>query len=404
MKKLRLFHAIVTLLAISLGSCSHQLSNSNDKYVVMLSMDGFRWDYPERVETPNLDKIAKTGVRAKSLKPSFPTKTFPNHYSMATGLYPDHHGLVHNTFPDPETGRTYGIGIPETRGDKYFYGGEPIWITAEKQGIITGSYFWVGSDVDGLHPTYWKPYDQDFPYEQRIDSVIAWLQKPEDIRPHLITWYFPEPDITGHDEGPESEAIDSLIIELDRYVGIFLDKLEELPIYEDINVIVTSDHGMATISDDKVIQLNEILPDSIVITYSGSNPVFSIDVVDEYEALAMELLSANENLQVWRTGEVPERLNYGTNPRTLDIVVAAKLHWSVYINYERGYSSKGTHGFDNDELDMHAIFYAFGPDFKENATAPTFENVSLYALIAEILDLEPAETDGKTEQITPLLK
>ncbi len=400
---------ISTMLLVALSlvffiSCSNKEAKTDDKYVVMLSMDGFRWDYPDRVETPNLDKIARMGVKAESLQPSFPTKTFPNHYSMATGLYPDNHGIVMNSFIDPASGREYGILIPEARCDEYFYGGEPIWITAEKQGVTSGSYFWVGSDVEGLHPTYWKPYDHTFPYDQRIDSVIAWLQKPKEVRPHLITWYFPEPDITGHNEGPESKAIDSLIVELDKYVGVLLEKLEKLPIYDKINLIVTSDHGMSSISFDKVVQLNELLPDSMVIEYTGGNPIMCIDVVDEYIDDAMELLGSNNNIQAWKSSEVPERLHYGTNPRTQDIVVVANLHWSIFYNDKIRYSSKGTHGYDNAEKEMHAIFYACGPAFKENTVVPTFENVSIYSLIAEIMNLQPANTDGSLDQVMPMLK
>ena len=389
---------VITLFLFS--SCEKK---ADAPYVIMLSMDGFRWDYTEMASTPNFDHIAQMGVKAESLKPSFPTKTFPNHYSMATGLYPDHHGIVHNSFIDPPTGRIYSIGDPETRGDKYFYGGEPIWITAEKQGVISGSYFWVGSDVEGLRPTYWKPYDHTFPYEQRIDSVIAWLSKPEKTRPHFITWYFPEPDITGHNFGPESAEMATLVAELDQYLGDFMTKLEQLPIADQVNVIVTADHGMTSISTDKIVRINEILPDSLVITYSGSNPVLSVDIKDQYIDYALELLKAQDHIQAWKTGELPERLHYGTNPRTLDIVIAAENHWSIFYNDEEGYTG-GTHGYDNDYKEMHAIFYAYGPNFKENEVVPTFENVSIYALIAKILNINPVPTDGNINDIMPLLK
>ncbi|MDY0285555.1 MAG: alkaline phosphatase family protein, partial [Bacteroidales bacterium] len=326
-----------------------------------------------------------------------------NHYSMATGLYPDHHGIVANTFIDRKSNRTFKIVDPETRGDHYFYGGEPIWITAEKQGLRTASYFWVGSDVDGLHPTYWKPYENSIPYEQRIDSIIAWLQMPQPQRPHLITWYFPEPDMTGHTYGPDSPQIDSLITALDRYVGIFMDKLEKLPVYPHTNVIITSDHGMASISPEQVIRIHELLPDSLIVAYSGSNPVITIDVVDEYIDLAKSILQEQPHLKVWKSSEVPERLHYGTHERTLDLIVAADNHWSIFYN-DAELTSKGTHGFDNDEKDMHAIFYAMGPAFKTNTTVPTFENVSLYTLIATIMNLKPEPTDGSPEHIKPMLK
>jgi len=175
--------------------------NSQEKpYLVILSMDGFRWDYPEKVATPNLDSVAAVGVKAKSIIPSFPTKTFPNHYTMVTGLYPDHHGIVQNEFYDPESGRYYRIGDRKAVMDGTFYGGEPIWVTAEKQDVKSASYYWVGSEAEigGVRPAYWKEYDGKVPFENRIDSVISWLRLPEEKRPHLILLYFDEPDGYGH--------------------------------------------------------------------------------------------------------------------------------------------------------------------------------------------------------------
>ncbi|PID93447.1 MAG: alkaline phosphatase family protein [Bacteroidetes bacterium] len=399
--------ALLPLVGFLFSACNTaQEAKKETPYVVMLSMDGFRWDYVDRVPTPNLDKVAQRGVKAQSLKPAFPSKTFPNHYTIATGLYPDHHGLVHNTFLDPKSGRKYAIGDPETRGDQYFYGGEPIWMTAEKQGVICGSYFWVGSDVDGLHPTYWKPYDHHFPYDQRIDSVIAWLQKPETIRPHLITWYFPEPDITGHEQGPESKAMDSLLVELDRYVGVFLDKLEQLPIYDQINIILTSDHGMTSMDPEKTIHIQELIPDSLILDFAGSSPTICLDVNDAYIDECVELLAKHPHLQAWRSAEVPERLHYGTNPRTLDIVVTSDNHWGLFMKKPKNkkHLNRGNHGFDNDIKEMHAIFYACGPAFKENTIVPTFENVHIYPLIAEILHIQPEKTDGDLKQVQSMLK
>jgi len=230
-------------------------------YVVMLSMDGFRWDYPDKCPTPNLDRIAETGVKARSLQPAFPSKTFANHYTMATGLYPDHHGIVDNSFYDPATGKHYSISNRQAVEDPSFYGGEPIWVTAEKNGITAASFFWVGSEapVNGIQPTYWKRYDHDVPFEQRIDSVIYWLNLPEEMRPHLITWYMDEPDGIGHGEGPYSEKTFRMVAYLDSLLGVFLDKIEALPIASQVNIIVTSDHGMGPVSPDRCIILKEYI-------------------------------------------------------------------------------------------------------------------------------------------------
>jgi len=400
MKKILFFLGITFLFA----ACSLE-KQPEQQYVIMLSMDGFRWDYADRVATPNLDKIAQKGVRAKSLKPSFPTKTFPNHYSMATGLYPDHHGIVLNSFYDPESGEYYHIFDRDAVEDGSFYGGEPIWVTAEKQGITTGSYFWVGSEAEiaGFRPTYWKIYDHDFPYKQRIDSVMSWLKKPEAERPHLITWYFDEPDHTGHNSGPDSEDLNSKIIQLDFLLGYFMLELEKLPIAEQVNVIVTSDHGMSNISNDKKVVLEDHLNMDWVAELEGYNPNFNIMAREGFIDSIYLSLTGLEGILVWKTGKLPERLFYGSHPRTMDLVVVADSSWSVVKKAEK-WVGGGAHGFDNDNRDMHAIFYAYGPAFKVGHVSPTFNNVDIYPLICEILGLDPAPVDGKLVNVKGLLK
>ncbi|MCF7802192.1 MAG: ectonucleotide pyrophosphatase/phosphodiesterase, partial [Candidatus Marinimicrobia bacterium] len=209
---------------------SEEVSPRQKPYVVMLSLDGFRWDYAAKVPTPNLDYIAANGVQADAMIPSFPTKTFPNHYTLATGLYPDHHGIIQNTFYANDLQAGYSIGNREAVENGAFYGGEPIWITARKQGLKTASYFWVGSeaDVQGLHPDIWKIYEHNFPFESRVDSVIAWLQLPEAIRPQLIMYYFHEPDAVGHHAGPDSPETTQMVMKLDSLVGRFLNQLDQL--------------------------------------------------------------------------------------------------------------------------------------------------------------------------------
>lgn len=397
------YSLVLMLIFGLLVGCSGE-NKEGESIVIMLSMDGFRWDYTEDVATPNFDRIARMGVKAKSLKPSFPTKTFPNHYSIATGLYPDHHGIVLNSFFDEATSRYYAIADRNAVEDGSFYGGEPIWTTAEKQGVISGSYFWVGSEseIDGYRPTYWKKYDHDFPYEQRIDSVISWLQKPDSERPRLVLWYFDEPDHTGH-SGPDSKQLDSVVCRLDSLLGLFLDKLDALPLANRVNVIVTSDHGMGNISNDKKVVLEDHLRKEWIAQLQGYNPNFNIQAKEGFVDSIYNALSEVNGIQVWKTGELPPRLHYGTHPRTLDLVVVADSSWSVVENREELVNG-GAHGFDNSNTDMHAIFYAFGPAFKENYSSPTFDNVDIYPLICEILKLKPAPVDGKLENVAELLK
>ncbi|MCF8219259.1 MAG: ectonucleotide pyrophosphatase/phosphodiesterase [Bacteroidales bacterium] len=406
---LRYFFLFVFLTSLFCAGCNNDSGNSapekSDNYVVMLSLDGFRWDYPDSIATPNLDRIAKKGVKAKSLKPAFPTKTFPNHYSMATGLYPDHHGLVLNSFYDPETEKSYSMIDSASRNNPLFYAGEPIWETTEKNGLTAATFFWVGSDVRGAKnkATYWEPYNQKIPFSARIDSVINWLKLPEEKRPELIMWYMHEPDAIGHYAGPHAAPTDSVVMRLDSMLGIFLNKIDQLPFKDQINIIVTSDHGMGKISNDRVVDLSKYTDSTWFSRVEGHNPNYLFQVKQGYLDTAFKALSRVEHISVWKHGEVPEELNYGNNPRTLDLIVLADWAWSItYGKKEIKYAA--THGFDNRNKDMHAIFYAFGPDFKENYTSENFENVDLYILISKLLNLKPAETDGNINRIKPMLK
>jgi len=403
------FILILILLAMGIAVLIYCRYNREKEtpYVVMLSMDGFRWDYPDHVNTPNLDRIRDMGVKAYSLQASFPTKTFPNHYTMATGLYPDHHGLVHNNYYDPELDIFYSTRDREAVGNGKLYGGEPIWNTAEKQGIKAASLFWIGSeaDINGMRQSTWNKYQHNLPYEQRIDSVIHWLSLPEEKRPHLITWYFDEPDSKGHKYGPGSEEVDQTIMYLDSLVGVFLQRLEELPIYEHINIIITSDHGMGPVAEERTIFLDDWLKKEWTFTIRGSSPVYNIKANEGCLDSIYNALKPVEHLSVWKPEEIPEKLNYGTNPRELDITVLADSAWSVEkIKENRSYSSAGAHGYDNYNTDMHAIFYAAGPAFKKKHSHPTFENVDIYLLIAKILDLKPAKTDGDIKRVEDMLQ
>lgn len=392
------------LFMIVFATCGFSQQSNNDTYLVILSMDGFRWDYPDKANTPNLDWIAKNGVKAKSLQPSFPSLTFPNHYSMATGLYPDHHGIVNNRFYSPEYDETYTIGDRKKVEDGKFYGGEPIWVTAENQGMKTGIFYWVGSEapVKGVYSSHWKKYDHQFPFKQRADSIISWLKLPANERPRLLMWYIAEPDEAGHDFGPGSPEVLSMAESLDSIVGYFLRELSALPFKDKINVIITSDHGMGPISNDRVINLDEFINQQWVERIEGSNPIFSIDAKEGFTDSIYMQLSKVSHLSIWKHGQLPQRLNYGSHQRTLDIIVLADSAWTLKYKSGKNYG-KGAHGYDNRNTDMHAIFYAFGPAFKKDYQFQTFENVNLYILMAHLLGLQPAKTDGDIRNVENML-
>ena len=412
MTKSKVPNVVLILLAVVVlfvnSQCKPGINRPHDDvYVIMLSMDGFRWDYADRVPTPNLDFIAANGVKAEYVIPAFPSNTFPNHYTMATGLYPDNHGIVMNNFYCPELDRTYRMRDREAVEDGAFYGGEPVWVTAEKQGITSASYFWVGSEapIQGIQPTYWKIYNNTDPFIARIDTVAYWLQLPEEERPQLITFYFNEPDSQGHRSGPESTEIDELVMELDGLVGYLLETISALPIADKVNLIITSDHGMTERSTERYIDLSKFIDRDWLRWVFGGNPTMLWGAREGMIDTIYNSLKDVEHMHIWKTGELPERLNYGNNPRTLDLVVMADSTWNIGWGepQERFYSGGG-HGWDNQKKDMHTIFYAIGPAFKTNYTQPPFELVDLYPLITHIMNLQPAEVDGKLERVKGMLK
>ena len=375
-------------------------------YVVLVSLDAFRWDYYTVYNTPNLDKIAKDGVKADRMIPSFPTKTFPNHYTIATGLYPDHHGLIDNSFPAKDLGLFYRMGDRTAVENPAFYGGEPVWVTAQKQGVQSGSFFWVGSEapVDGMHPTYWKKYDGEISYESRIDTVIKWLNYPSRNRPELVTLYFDEPDAVSHDFGPLSRETGKVVERLDSLMGVLRAKLMSLPDAKKINLIILSDHGMGSVSSDKYINLKEVVPERMIASLSGGNPVYLINPVEGKEDSILLLLNKVAGMKAWKKSEVPSKWNYGTHLRIPDIVVVADSSWSIGTRADASRIRGGAHGYDNSNSDMFSIFYATGPSFKKDYQVEELNNVDVYNLICRILDIKPAPNDGNPAHIRKMLR
>ena len=400
-----------TLAMILLGSCKKTKpaetgSDPIESYVVMVSFDGFRWDYTDMYETPNFDELATTGVKADRMIPSFPTKTFPNHYTLATGLYPDHHGIINNSFYASDLGGIYRIGDTRmvTNGTAYF--GEPIWVTAEKQGVKSACYFWVGSEapIMGIRPTYWNTYNGSIPYQERVDQVIDWLTLPMSQRPALVTLYFDEPDHTGHGAGPESQATGEVVEYLDSILGYLRIELSRLEHRDRINLIVLSDHGMAPISADKYVNLNDYIKEEWAISVVGGNPVYLVQPEEDCADSITDAFLGVDGLSAWHKEDIPEHLHYGSSPRFPGILLLADSAWSIGLNPDPSGYSGGAHGYDHANSHMHTIFYAEGPAFKENYSAASFSNVEVYGILAHLLDLDPADTDGELVHVSELFK
>jgi predicted AlkP superfamily pyrophosphatase or phosphodiesterase len=396
----------------SAGAISHGSlpSGKSGHAVVVLSMDGFRWDYPEIYPTPNLDRLAREGCKAVSLKPSYPSKTFPNHYAIATGLYPDHNGIIQNSFYDPQLDRLFRMGDRKAVEDSIFWQGEAIWETAEKQGIHTASYFWVGSETNARYrPDMRKIYEDGFPFRQQIDTVFKWLSLPSPERPGLVMFYFAEPDKTSHKFGPVSRPTRKTVRRLDHLVGILVKGLDRIHREEnlDIDLVILSDHGMGFIPPGHQIFLEDHVDMQKIKRINGGNPVINIEPQPGERDAVYSQLKAVPHLKVWKKEDLPEKYHYGTNPRVAGLIVEADSAYGLEIRHRKGAGkflySRGMHGYDPDNRDMHGIFYAMGPSFKTGYTQPAFPNVDIYDLLAKILGIKPAKNDGNFNDVKGML-
>ncbi|MBZ0199266.1 MAG: ectonucleotide pyrophosphatase/phosphodiesterase, partial [Ignavibacteriaceae bacterium] len=372
MKKL-LFVSIIILFSVFL--------NAQQPYVLLVSFDGFRWDYLNRNLTPTLDSVENQGVRALSLQPSFPSKTFPNHYSIVTGMYPEHHGIISNDFENTVTGEKYKLNIKEAVTDAKWYDGEAFWQTAEKNKIKTASYFWPGSEVtlSYRHPSYFMEYDKKRKYSERVNGVIEWLKLPYSERPHFITLYFESTDTDGHRYGPNSAEVNKAIAGLDSIVAEISGKLHSINMKDSVNIIFVSDHGMAETPPDKKIEIDKTIKDYKFKT-NGTGPLMMIQPDKKNMDSVYSILKRNENhYKVYKKTEMPLYYHYNEHAFIYDIVAIADLGWSLVPtdNGERknNYWSAGNHGYDNHQANMHGIFVASGPAFKKNYITGTVRNI-----------------------------
>jgi alkaline phosphatase D len=405
-KPSNVFILILLSFLIVLPAFRKDIRKPYKNYVLLVSLDAFRWDYNKLYNTPNLNKLAKDGVNAERMYPSFPTVTFPNHYSIATGLYPDHHGLINNSFPASDLGLFYRMGDRTAVENPAFYGGEPIWVTAEKQGVKSASFFWVGSEapVEGIQPSYWKKYDETVTYEARMDTVIKWLGYPITKRPELVTLYFDEPDATSHIFGPISLQTGKVVERLDSLMGVLRTKLSALSEAKRINLIILSDHGMSAVSTDRYVNIKSLVPDRMIASISGGNPVYLINPAEGKKDSVLYLLNKSKGLKAWSKSELPPKWHYGTNPRIPEIVVVADSSWSIGTRSDGSSVRGGAHGYDNSNSDMFSIFYAAGPSFKKNYKFKELNNVDIYNLVCRILCISPAKNDGDPAHIKGMLR
>ena len=359
------------------------------QYVILISADGFRYDYAEKYKTPHLNQLAKGGVKAEALIPSFPSITFPNHYTIVTGMYPSHHGLVGNNMYDPKTASRYSMGNAKAVKNPAWYGGTPIWTLAEQQELLSACFYWPGSEaaIGGKLPTYYYPYNEKIPIANRIQTVVDWLSLPEAERPHLISFYFPEVDHMGHLFGPDAPETEKAVLWVDSAVNALNQAVTKtgLP----VNFIFVSDHGMTSINREEPLKL-PIKVDTSQITVASNGTILNIHVKDKknLKGLYNAMRSNAKHYQVFLADKVPAKYHYNKKDdrynRIGDIILIADAPY--YFSNNKPYA--GAHGYDPYQTsDMQATFIAWGPAFKRGLTVPAFENVHIYPILTKLLGL-----------------
>ena len=372
-------------------------------HVVLISFDGFRYDYLDRFNLPNFKRMGERGARAAAMIPVFPSLTFPNHYSLVTGLHPEHHGIIENTFFDPDRNQTYSIRQQATVTDGTWYRGEPIWVTAETQGMVAACFFWPGSEaaIKGVRPTIWNKYDGTVANNARVDTVLGWLRLPEERRPHIITVYFSDIDSASHRNALDASAIEAAAKSLDRSLGALLDGIDALPIKDRIYVLATSDHGMTETSASRAVMLSSLIDlESVKVSFDG--PVAGLHVKagePEAQRVRDRINSRLQHGRAYLRRDVPEQHRFRADPRIGDVVVIMDESWTlVGIPPVTGLIRDrwGMHGWDPALPSMHAVFLISGPDIRPGITIPAVNNVDVYPLMTELLGLRPASgIDGR---------
>jgi predicted AlkP superfamily pyrophosphatase or phosphodiesterase len=376
--------------------------------VVLVSLDGFRWDYINRPEAVNLRRLAREGVRATRMTPSFPSLTFPNHYTIATGLYPEHTGIINNTMHDSVLG-WFHISDTAAVRNAAWWGGEPIWVTAVKQGEPAGAFFWPGSEaaIEGVHATRWMKFNDRFPNAERVDSVLTWLTLPDGHAMRLVTLYYSDVDHAGHVDGPDSPQVDSAIARVDSMIGLLMRGIDARGLHNRVDLIVLADHGMAAVSADRLIYLDDYVPSADYTVVDAATIGLITPKPGLLDTVYNRLHGANPHLQVYKKADVPARYHYNDNPRITPLVLIADEGWMITTHaYQaaRPMRLRGDHGYDNLLPDMGALFVAEGPAFRGGVTVPPFANIHVYDLICHILGLKPAPNDGSLDSTRAMLR
>lgn len=398
------------LAFFGMAACSHipasppiaeGVTPSEAPRLILISIDGFRADYLKEGITPNLQALADGGASA-AMRPSFPSLTFPNHYTLVTGLRPDHHGIINNTMRDPQKPDvTFKLSNREAVTDEFWWDdARPLWVTAQAQGVKVATLFWPGSEAvnHGTRPAYWLPYDEAMPVDARVKQVLDWIDLPAAERPGAITLYYSQVDHQGHDFGPGSPEVDTALREVDASVGQLVDGLKARGLYGKVNIIIVADHGMAKHRPERFIRLADLLPaDSYDLVTGGQVAGLEAKPGHEAEVDKALITTKHDYMQCWHKAKIPARFHYGRHRRVPEITCLADVGGFIVGSSKDNWMPKpngGSHGYDPFAPEMQALFIANGPAIRPGVTLKPFDNVDVYSLETKLLGIRGEPNDG----------
>lgn len=403
---------VATILLIT-AACGHSAPTNRPspspagQSVVLVSLDAFRWDYLQRPGAVNLRRLAAAGVHAERMVPSYPSLTFPNHYTLVTGLYPEHHGIVDNTMHDSSLGWFRMSDTGAVRNGSW-WGGEPIWVTAERQGRHAGAFFWPGSEAahHGVLPSRWMRFNDNYPRGARVDSVLAWLTLPQPATLSFVGLYYSDVDHAGHDYGPSSPQVDSAIARVDSQVGRLMDGIAARGLSSRVNLIVVADHGMTDASPDRLIFIDDYIPLDDIEIVDLAEVGLVTPKAGKLDEVYRRLHGANPHMAVYRRNEVPARFHFDSGPRITPLVLMADVGWEMttHARLAARRPKPGAHGYDNAAISMGALFVAAGPGFRRGVTVAPFQNIHVYDLLCRLMGLRPAPNDGSPDSTKMMLR
>lgn len=402
--------AVAALCLLALSACANfPADRAPPAPVLLVSIDGLGAGQYDPARMPHLARVAREGIRAAAMVPAYPTLTFPNHYTIVTGVHPDRHGIVHNTMRDPALGG-FSRYKREIVGDGRWWSGIPVWVAAERAGLATATYFWPGTEADigGVRPARWRPYDEDISMQTRVDAVLGWLSEPVATQPRFITLYFHHVDEAAHSHGPHSGEAYAAQRAVDAALGQLLEGLDARGLAGAVNLILVSDHGLAEVAAANTVVVEEMADPADVEVVTTGQVVGFIPKPGRETAAQAALLGRHAHHQCWRKSELPARWHYGAHPRVPPIVCQMDAGWDA-VTRERlalqpRVSMRGSHGYDPAHPSMHAVFFARGPAFRTGAVLPAIQAVDVYPLLMRLLGLAAAPHDGDAQALLPALR